>query len=50
VLELEVGATCDMVVTHIVRDLVEIKQFGIKAIQPGAFLRSLKVKPLSQSV
>jgi predicted nucleic acid-binding protein len=41
VLELAVAARCDFVVTYNVRDFVSIEEFGLRAIEPGAFLRHI---------
>ena len=41
VLELAVKAECDSVVTYNTRDFAGIKQFGIDAIAPAAFLESI---------
>ena len=45
VLELAVEAACDAIVTHNIKDFVGIERFGIQAMRPGEFLRSLEVKP-----
>jgi predicted nucleic acid-binding protein len=39
VLELAVGAACDFIVTHNLRDFRGIERFGVKAITPKEFLR-----------
>jgi putative PIN family toxin of toxin-antitoxin system len=39
VLELAVESSCDYVVTFNLKDFIRADQFGIKIIQPGAFLR-----------
>lgn len=41
VLELAVAAGCDAVVTHNMRDFVGIDQFGLRAVRPADFLRSI---------
>jgi len=44
VLELAVEAGCDAIVTHNVKDFVGVEKFGLEAMTPGAFVRSLEVK------
>lgn len=41
VLELAVGAGCEIVVTHNVRDFAGSQRFGVTAITPGEFLRRI---------
>jgi predicted nucleic acid-binding protein len=41
VLELAAAAGCGIVVTHNVRDFAGCERFGVKAITPGEFLRSI---------
>jgi predicted nucleic acid-binding protein len=41
VLELAAAAGCGVVVTHNVRDFAGCERFGVKAITPGEFLRSI---------
>ena len=41
VLELAVESEADYIVTHNLGDFVGIKQFGVKAITPGGFLREI---------
>jgi predicted nucleic acid-binding protein len=41
VLELAAAAGCGVVVTHNVRDFAGSERFGVKAITPGEFLRSM---------
>ncbi len=41
VLELATEAGCSVVVTHNVRDFVGAERFGVTAITPGEFLRSI---------
>lgn len=41
VLELATEAGCSIVVTHNVRDFAGSERFGVSAITPGAFLRSI---------
>ncbi|NJM74421.1 MAG: putative toxin-antitoxin system toxin component, PIN family [Acaryochloridaceae cyanobacterium RU_4_10] len=45
VLELAVKARCDSVVTYNLRDFVGIEQFGLSAITPAEFLKSIGVLP-----
>jgi len=39
VLELAVKAQCDFIVTYNTRDFAGIENFGLRAIEPGSFLR-----------
>lgn len=41
VLELAVKAQCDFIVTYNTRDFVGIERFGLRAIEPGEFLRQI---------
>ena len=41
VLELATEAGCDVVVTHNVRDFAGCERFGVTAVTPGEFLRSI---------
>lgn len=41
VLELAVAASCEVIVTHNLRDFTGTARFGIKAMTPAAFLRHL---------
>ena len=41
VLELAVEAECDVIITHNVRDFAGSERFGITAVTPGEFLRSI---------
>lgn len=41
VLELAVKAGCDNVITYNLRDFAGIEKFGLKAIEPVEFLRSI---------
>jgi len=41
VLELAAEAGCSVVVTHNVRDFAGSERFGVTAITPGEFLRSI---------
>jgi putative PIN family toxin of toxin-antitoxin system len=45
VLELAVKARCDSVVTYNIRDFVGIERFGLKAISPADFLRTIGALP-----
>jgi putative PIN family toxin of toxin-antitoxin system len=45
VLELAVKARCDSVVTYNIRDFVGIERFGLKAISPADFLRTIGAFP-----
>jgi putative PIN family toxin of toxin-antitoxin system len=45
VLELAVKAGCDSIVTYNRRDFVGIEQFGLQAIEPADFLRSIGALP-----
>ncbi len=38
VLELAVEAGCGIIVTHNMKDFVEVERFGIEAVTPGEFL------------
>ena len=41
-LELAVECDCDLIVTYNVRDFYSIKDFGVKVVTPGEFLRIMK--------
>jgi predicted nucleic acid-binding protein len=41
VLELAVEAECDVIITHNVGDFAGAERFGITAVTPGEFLRSI---------
>lgn len=41
VLELAVGAGCAVIVTHNVRDFAGSERFGIRAVRPGEYVRSI---------
>lgn len=43
VLELAVASSCDVIVTHNVRDFTGCEAFGVEAIRPGEFLRRIGV-------
>ncbi|MDP2234436.1 MAG: putative toxin-antitoxin system toxin component, PIN family [Actinomycetota bacterium] len=43
VLELAVGAGCDVIVTHNIRDFTGTDTLGVAAIRPGEFLRRIGV-------
>ena len=45
VLELAVAAECRFIATHNVRDFRGCETFGIEAVLPGKFLRSLRRSP-----
>jgi putative PIN family toxin of toxin-antitoxin system len=45
ILELAVKAGCDSVVTYNIRDFAGIEQFGISAVPPAAFLKSIGTLP-----
>lgn len=45
VLELAVKAGCDSVVTYNTRDFTGIERFGVTAVTPAAFLRSIGALP-----
>lgn len=42
-LELAVAAGCEGIVTYNVRDFVGVEQFGIRVLEPAAFLRRIGV-------
>jgi hypothetical protein len=42
-LELAVAAGCEGIVTYNVRDSVGVEQFGIRVLEPAAFLRRIGV-------
>jgi putative PIN family toxin of toxin-antitoxin system len=41
ILELAVEAECRVIITHNVRDFVGVERFGITAVTPGEFLKSI---------
>lgn len=43
VLEVAVHGRCDRIVTFNTRDFAGSERFGVKAVTPGAFLRSLGI-------
>jgi len=43
--ELAVKAGCDFIVTYNTRDFAGVEQFGLRAIEPGAFLQHPGVVP-----
>jgi putative PIN family toxin of toxin-antitoxin system len=45
ILELAVKAGCEFIVTYNARDFVGVEQFGIRTIEPGAFLQHIGVPP-----
>jgi hypothetical protein len=45
ILELAVKAKCDSVVTYNTKDFMGIERFGIKAVRPVDFLRTIGVLP-----
>jgi hypothetical protein len=44
-LELAFVARCDFIVTHNVRHLSASERFGIRAVTPGQFLRTMGIEP-----
>jgi predicted nucleic acid-binding protein len=44
VLELAVVAGCEFIVTHNVRHFQAARRFGIRAVTPGEFLRTMEVR------
>jgi predicted nucleic acid-binding protein len=44
VLELAVAAGCDFIVTHNIRHFQAARRFGIRAVTPGEFLRTMEVR------
>lgn len=45
ILELAVKAGCDFIVTYNTRDFAGVEQFGIRVIEPGAFLQHIGAVP-----
>jgi putative PIN family toxin of toxin-antitoxin system len=45
ILELAVKARCDFIVTYNTRDFDGVEQFGLRAIEPGAFLQHIGALP-----
>jgi putative PIN family toxin of toxin-antitoxin system len=45
VLELAVKAGCEFIVTYNTRDFAGVEQFGIRVIEPGAFLQHIGALP-----
>lgn len=45
ILELAVKAGCDFIVTYNTRDFAGVEQFGLRAIEPGAFLQHIGALP-----
>lgn len=45
VLELAVKAGCEFIITYNTRDFAGIEQFGLRAIDPGAFLQHIGALP-----
>jgi len=45
ILELAVKAGCEFIVTYNTRDFAGVEQFGIQAIEPGAFLQHIGALP-----
>jgi putative PIN family toxin of toxin-antitoxin system len=45
ILELAVKAGCEFIVTYNGRDFVGVEQFGIRTIEPGAFLQHIGALP-----
>jgi predicted nucleic acid-binding protein len=45
ILELAVGARCQAIVTHNVRDFEGVSRFGITAVRPGEFLAAVRNEP-----
>lgn len=45
VLELTVKAGCEFIVTYNARDFAGVEQFGIRVIDPGAFLQHIGALP-----
>jgi hypothetical protein len=41
ILELAVKAGCEFIVTYNTRDFAGVEQFGIRVIEPGAFLQHI---------
>ncbi len=45
ILELAVKAGCEFIITYNARDFAGVEQFGIRAIEPGAFLQHIGALP-----
>ena len=45
ILELAVKARCDFIVTYNTRDFDGVEQFGLRAVEPGAFLQHIGALP-----
>jgi len=45
ILELAVKAGCEFIITYNVRDFTGVEQFGIGAVEPGAFLQHIGALP-----
>lgn len=45
ILELAVTARCGFIITYNTRDFAGVEQFGIRTIEPGAFLQHIGVLP-----
>jgi len=45
VLELAVKGQCDLIITYNTRDFAGIERFGLRAIEPGDFLRQIGALP-----
>jgi hypothetical protein len=45
ILELAVKAGCEFIITYNVRDFAGVEQFGIRVIEPGAFLQRIGALP-----
>jgi len=45
ILELAVKAGCEFIVTYNTRDFAGVEQFGIRTIEPGAFLQHIGALP-----
>jgi putative PIN family toxin of toxin-antitoxin system len=45
ILELAVKAECEFIITYNARDFARVEQFGIRVIDPGAFLQHIGALP-----
>jgi hypothetical protein len=45
ILELAVKAGCEFIVTYNTHDFVGVEQFGLRALEPGAFLQRIGALP-----
>jgi hypothetical protein len=45
ILELAVKAECEFIITYNARDFAGVEQFGIRVIDPGAFLQYIGALP-----